>query len=230
MDLVEFKRGSVYCDSLVVAKSFDKKHHEVVRIIKSISDDIKDLRAISNRPKVITEEREYRGNSYTAYLMNREFFTLLVMRMRGKRAVELQLRFNEAFYMMEERIISMIENTSDKAWIDSRVMSKIGRREETDVIKDFVDYATKQGSKKAKWYYKHITNATYKALGLMFNKKPALRDTLNLYQISELILAEKVATNSIKKWMAQEMHYSRIYELVKDDLCNFAKSLRLNEK
>ena len=50
---------------------------------------------------------------------------------------------------------------------------------------------------------------------------------MNLYEISELLLAERLARNSLKKYMAMERQYKDIYNSVKDDLLIFGTGLRL---
>ena len=228
MELVELKRNEIYCDSHLVAKKFGLKNAYVVDRIKKVMGDIGETRVNGVDPKVVTEDREYRGNKYTAYLMNRDFFSFLVMRFKGKKAIEWQLKFIAAFNAMEKRILSADKNATDPVWLGQREQGKIARFEETDVIKEFVEYATSQGSTKAQFYYKHITNATYKALGLMVQSKPKLRDTMDLYEISELLLAERIAKNSIKRYMDLGRNYKDVYTSVKDDLLSFGSGLKLN--
>lgn len=225
MDLVKVKNNNVFCDSSLVAKKFGIQHFSVVKTIEKLEER---LRSIDNCPKIEKFEKLYRGQTFTAYLMDREFFTLLCMRFENKKALEWQVKFNNAFYEMEERILKDISNKSDSNFIEAREQSKISRREETDVIKDFVEYATKQGSKNAKFYYSNITKATYRALELMVQKKPKLRDTLDIYQLSELLLAERVAKNSLKKYMELGRDYKDVYKCVAEDLTAFGNSLKLN--
>jgi len=225
MDLVQYKSNEIYCDSSVVAKRFGIQHAKVVRTIENL---IERLRVTQSHAKVEKFTKQYRGQTYVAYYMDREFFSMLSMRFDNDKALEWQVKFNNAFYEMEERILKSIDNKSDTTFIEARQQTKLGRREETDVIKDFIDYATNQGSKSAKFYYKHITNATYKALELMIHKKPALRDTLDIYQLSELLLAERVAKNSLKKYMDLGRNYKDIYKSVSEDLIIFGNSLKLN--
>jgi len=227
MELVEVKKSEVFCDSHIVAKKFGYKNANVAIIIKKVIEDIGNLKVGGADPKVMKEERVYRGNEYTAYLMNRDFFVFLVMRFKGKKAVEWQLKFIAAFNAMENRIKVADKNAMDPLWVAQRGQGKISRKEETDVIKDFVDYATSQGSKSSGFYYKHITNATYRALDLMVQKQPKIRDTLNLYEISELLLAERIAKNALKKYMGLGRHYKDIYDSVKDDLLKFGSGLRI---
>ena len=227
MQLVEVVKKEIVTDSVTVARKFGMKHAEVVSVIKKLNADISKLRVVSNHPKPQEVEREYRGAKFIAYLMSRDYFSLLSMRFKGAKALEWQIKFNKAFYAMEESLLKADMNQQDQQWLSARTDSKLARKSETDVIKEFVEYAKAQGSTKAEFYYKHITNATYKALGLMEQKYPKLRDTMNFYQISELVLAERLAAQSLKKYMELGRDYHDIYVSVKDDLTNFANAMRI---
>jgi len=230
MELVEVKRSEVFCDSHIVAKKFGYRPGYVVKHIKNVLSDLDDLQGVKMfTPKCQEDERVYRGNKYTAYLMNRDFFSLLAMRFKGKKAIQWQAIFIASFNAMENRLLVADQNATDTKWLGQRKQGKLARFEETDIIKEFVQYATDQGSKSAKFYYKHITNATYKALGLMVQRKPKLRDTMNLYEISELLLAERLAKNSLKRYMDIGRDYKDIYNSVKDDLLKFGSGLRIEE-
>ena len=227
VNLVEVRGGELSCDSQLVAKKFGIKHSEMTKTISKLISDIDNLRGGATPPYFEKEKRIYRGNSFTAFVMGREFFTLLCMRLRGDKALEWQMRFNSAFYAMESALLKQSENGENSEWLKVRVQSKAIRLQQTDVIKDFVEYATDQGSKSAKFYYKHYTNATYKALGLIQHKKPKLRDTLDCMEISQLMVAENVAKTSIKKHMIAGEHYKAVFVLVKQDLEAFAKAALL---
>jgi len=230
-NLVEAHKNESWTESNLVARKFGVKHNALVKIIENVLDDYPDLRGASESPKTnekfYKEEREYRGTTFDAYIMNREFFSLVTMRMTSKRAREWQRIFNTAFYEMERALFISQKNPLDIEWSSTRLIGKSARAEETEAIKEFIDYATKQGSKNAKFYYKHITNCTYKALGLMAQKHPKLRDQMNIYQISELMLAERMAANKILEYMSLKRHYKDIYDSVKKDLIIFSNSIRM---
>jgi Rha family phage regulatory protein len=234
MDLVEFKKDDVYCDTGIIARKFGMQHAKVVQAMETLIPKLDDFRVTAfhskikgMNPKYLVEQRSYRGRDFKAYLLNRDCFILLAMRFDTKRARQWQGRFVSAFNTMEQHIATSIENQQDKNWLNGRATGKIARLEETDVIKEFVEYATNQGSKSAKFYYKHITNATYKALGMMSQRKPKLRDMMDIYELSELLLAERLAKNSLKKYMSLNRHYKDIYESVKDDLIMFCDGLNM---
>lgn len=226
-DLVIAKRGEVFVDSRLIANKFKKKHAYVVDVIKKLHADFNAVRVGIPHPKAIEREGEYRGQKYAYYLMDRKFFSHLVVRFRGREAFEWQVKFIEAFFEMEKQLALVTHNKNNEQWLAQREQSKLVRREETDVIKEFVEYATKQGSQSAKFYYKHITVAVYKCLGLIQFEKPKLRETLDLLQTSQLILAEMTARKSLQKYMQQGEHYKAIFTLVKQDLENFANAFIL---
>jgi len=124
----------------------------------------------------------------------------------------------------------MLLRQTNNEWLASSNQGKIARREETDTIKDFVGYAISQGSENAKRYYKHFTNYTYKALSLLEHKKPKTRDTLDMMELNQLVLAESIITRVIKKAMEDKIPYKKVYPLAKDALDNFADSLYLTHK
>lgn len=231
-DLVEVQHNEVLVDSHFVARKFGMQHAAFVRSIENVLSDYSDIKGDLESPliseKYYIESRHYRGTDFSVYLMNREFFSLVAMRLKTKKAREWQRKFNSAFYEMEKRLIQVETNKSDIEWTSTRLIGKSARIAETDAIKEFIEYATEQGSKSANFYYKHITNATYKALGLMVQKHPKIRDQMNIYEISELMLAERLAANNIKKYMAMKRHYKDIYESVKNDLLIFSDSIRIN--
>lgn len=226
MELVEAKRDWVFCDSSMVANKFGLNHKDVVRTIHRIQNDLKKIN-FKNIPICKTEIRVYRGREYTAYLMSRDFFSLLVPRFKGLKAFEWQLKFNDAFYLMEKQLLSKVNNEQDIKWLGGRKQLKITRREETDIIKEFIEYAEKQGSQHAQYYYKHYTNATYKALGLVAQKYPKLRDTLDMYQMAQITLAEQLVRNKLRKYMGLGRHYTDIYSSIKQDLLNLGETLQL---
>jgi len=105
MGLVEVKNEVVYCDSSMVAKKFGVKHAYVIRNCDSLIEDIIKIKGDPKSPLILKEDRNYRGADYTAYLMDKKFFSLLAMRFKGKAALEWQIKFNDAFFDMEKAII-----------------------------------------------------------------------------------------------------------------------------
>jgi phage regulator Rha-like protein len=231
--LVENKYGEAYADSALVARKFGMKHNKLISVVESVFLDYPDLRGSSNTPqpseKYFTEDRIYHGQSYTAYMMNRAFFSLVAMRFTTKPAREWQRKFNNAFYQLENQLIHANSHQHDQHWLTQRSQTKLLRKAETDVIKEFVEYATIQGSHHANHYYSLITTATYRALGLIQHRQPNLRNTLNALQLSWLVTLESLVQVSLRKYMSLNFHYKEIYKLVDSDIRQYAAPLTLLE-
>lgn len=227
--LVENRRGEIFADSTVIAKKFGMKHKKVEFVIQNVLNDYPDLRVLSKYPqsaeKYFTEERIYHGQPYIAYMMNRAFFSLVAMRFTTKLAREWQRKFNAAFYQLESQLILAKANQKDLQWLEQRSQTKILRKAEADVIQQFVDYATMQGSTHANHYYSLLTKATYSALGFIKFAQPNLRDTLNALQLSWLVTLESLVQASLRMYMDEGIQYKEIYKRVNSDINQFAMPL-----
>lgn len=230
--LVEHHRSEAFADSALVARKFGMKHNRFVEKVESVLKDYPNLRERQLSPKTSTEykfyneKRSYRGQAYTAYLLNRPFFSLVAMRCETRKARDWQLIFNDGFYAMERAIEQGQLNLCDSVWVTQRKDSIETRAKETDVIKVFVEYATSQGSKHAAHYYKSLTNATYASLGLIKPEGISLRKTIGSLPTSFLVTAEAIACGKLTQYMNQELPYKAIFKLVKADLIAFCEPLK----
>ncbi|MGL5191072.1 MAG: hypothetical protein ACRC7S_15650, partial [Cetobacterium sp.] len=146
---------------------------------------------------------------------------------KRKMLFEIQEKFVEAFFYMEKQLMLSRVNQSNIEWKKTREQGRNIRLELTDTIKEFVDYAFNQGSSNAKRYYSNITKMEYKALGLMEQKNPKLRDILDTMELYQILMAEDLVKRQLKKYMEKELHYKEIYLLIKQDVENFAKGLMI---
>ena len=226
-DLVVVKNKEVFVESNLVARKIGMKHNHFMKSVKEVIARLERSREIVDVPKYEIVEAEYRGQKFKQCLMSREFFSLVMMRFETDKAFEWQVNFNRAFYAMEKSLLDVVKNRNDDEWTGTRLIGKSARLEETDAIKEFIEYATAQGSQSAKFYYKHITNATYKGLGLMSQKIPNIRDQMNVYELPKLILCERLVTIKLREYMSKNRQYKDIYESLKNDLLDYAESLNL---
>jgi hypothetical protein len=117
---------------------------------------------------------------------------------------------------------------SNLDWKAARLQGKAVRKNTTDTIQDFIQYATDQGSVNAKMYYANLTKMEYKALDLLEQSKQTsgnFRDTLDLMQISFLQVAESIASTAIQKGMTDNLHYKEIYIFAKEKVTQYAHSV-----
>ena len=225
VEIVEFKNGKLSTTSKLIADKFGKIHRDVLRAIDNLdcSDDFR-VRNFAHSYYVSQQNK-----NLECFEITRDGFCYLAMGFTGKKSAEWKEQFISAFNEMEKALLKQYENSKDNEWIKVRSQSKQMRLQQTDVIKEFVDYAISQGSKSAKFYYKHYTNATYKALGLIQHKRPKLKDTLDLMELSQLMVAENVAKLSIRRHMDNGEHYKSVFLLVKQDLLALSETLLINK-
>lgn len=228
IEIVKYKK-ELWVNSLTIAEKFGKRHDSIKRdidnIIKSIELSTK-LRSVKFPPKFRnTKYKNSMNVEYDCVLLNEPAYSLLVMGMTGQKAMETKLLFNDAFYNMKE----FIQRQDNEEYLKLTAQSKVVRRELTDALKEFVEYAETQGSESAIWYYKHMSNATYKALGLVEKQKEYgadLRKALTNLEIHQLIMAEMVAEHVLLQGVEKGLHYKAIYMMAKDSVVDFCNTQR----
>ncbi len=73
---------------------------------------------------------------------------------------------NNVFYNFFAFTIDFCPSEKDEKWLGIRRETKQVRKNETDMIQKFVDYAISQGSTHANTYYTHLTNLANKRCGI----------------------------------------------------------------
>lgn len=91
-------------------------------------------------------------------------------------------------------------------WIEQRTQGKLIRNKETDVIKQLIRYAKKQGSTHADMLYMTYSKLANKMTGI------SDRDLASIQQLSELSFIENIILNQIRVGMEKELHYKEIYK------------------
>lgn len=204
--------------SLIIAEHFGKIHRDVIRAIENLGCS----KEFSLRNFAQSEFINTRGKTYRGYIITRDGFSLLVMGFHGEKAMKWKESFLKAFNAMEKTLLKQQKAVD---WEASRLQGKAIRKNTTDTIRDFVEYATAQGSKNAMMYYANITKMEYKALDILEQSKQVtgnFRDTLDLMQIGFLQVAENIASLAMKKGMTDKLDYHDIYTLAKQKVTEYA--------
>lgn len=211
-----------------VADKFGKDHKDVLRKIRGL---------ISNQPEfgarnfTLTEYVSIQNKKAPCYEMTRDGFSMIAMSLTGKEAENWKIKYMNAFNAMETQLLKANDSIE---WKQARLQGKQSRKSFTDVVKQFVDYATNQGSKSASMYYMNITKMEYAALELTEKGQKApvnLRDTLDCMDLCFLATAEQVAKNALNQGMNERLQYKDIYKLAKEKVFAYAETVsvpRLN--
>ena len=221
LKIVSLYSSEVRAGTYLISQGFGKRHKDVLELIRKYESDFLDFGRLKRHKYVSTGGRpieEFLLNEEQAILLGSYFSNTEIIREFKKTIVR-------EFSLMKKALL----NQSNLEWKQQREQGKLIRRQEADAIQTLVDYAIQQGSQNAKFYFTHITNATYKALGLIQHKEPQLRETLDTLQLNQLLLAENIACKSIIKHIKAGHFYKDIFKLVKLDIEAFAGTLMLSE-
>lgn len=228
-DLVHTNKNEIFTNTLIVAENLEARHFDLLKTVQELTCKLEIYNG-SGRCKFIESSFTNRmGKTYKMYEMNEDAYLLLAMQLgRYPKAFQVQLAFVRAFQSMKMALI----NQQNVSWIEARQKGKIERVAETDIIKEFVDYATKQGSQSAKMYYMNITKMTNKALEFMIQDKTGvpIRDLSSLDNLGFIMALDKRAGMAIEHGMDEKMHYKDIFHYAKAEVNKLADVLVFKPK
>lgn len=222
-DLIIIKDGVPTVSSLKVAEKFNKAHRTILLSVRSLdcSDEFK------QHNFMLSSYTNKQNKTVPCYEMTRDGFSFLCMGFTGKEAAQWKESFIKAFNAMER---ALLKEQDKLEWKQARVQSKGIRLSVTNTIKNFVEYATSQGSTSAPMYYATITKMEYAALELVEKGskiQTGFRDTLDLMDLCFLQAAEQIAKQTLEQGMQQSMHYKDIYQLAKQRVTAYAETVKV---
>jgi len=97
--VVQISDGKAITTSVEVARVFDKQHRHVLDSIRTLVAQLPDEGVPNFRQTPYTDPQN--GQTYPAYHLTRDGFTLLAMGFTGKRALAFKLAYIDAFNKME---------------------------------------------------------------------------------------------------------------------------------
>jgi Rha family phage regulatory protein len=195
--------------SLIVAEHFSKRHAHILESIKSI---LEDESAKSTEPEFwLSEYRDSTGRSLPMYVMGRDGFSLLAMGFTGKKALAFKRDYIRAFNNMESHLKRRDE------WEPIRSLGKGMRRDLTDAIQEFIQYAKVRGaSKGADHYYANFTKLEYQLLfAVATGMQKGFRNILDIESLETLAYTEKALARHIRREMELGREYKDIYQTAK---------------
>jgi len=226
-DLVE-----LYNKKEPVVKTFDifngfgyKTHSDLKRVITRNRDRFENqgLLVLQNQKPIKGSKG---GRPEESFLLTERQFTLLVMLAKNTlESIDLKEKVVNEFFRMKTELMRIASNQTNEQWIEQRNSGKISRRHETDVIKEFIEYAKSQGGSKkgCDMYYSNISKMENKHLFMVEQKYKNLRDVLGVADLSTIQNADHIVSKALKHGMSEGMNYRDIYALCKDRVIMFAE-------
>lgn len=203
-ELVLLKNDEAFTNSLIIADGAGIEHRALIQLISSHIDDVSEF------GRVTFEMLPFETNGGTQKVkmcnLNEEQATFVISLMKNTRAViAFKKELVKQFFQMRKFILE--KHSSE--WIKTRYHSKISRKAETDIIKQLVNYAEKQGSKNADKLYIIYSKLANKTAGI------SSRDNATINQLNNLSLIENILLNCIRNGMTEGKGYKEIYQVCK---------------
>lgn len=222
--IVMATRGQPMTSSLIIARKFGKRHDRVLRAIDNLECPI-DFR-LRNFGETSNPVLMPNGGTRNERCFNitRDGFAFLAMGFTGKKAAEWKIKFLDAFNWQAREINRLRALHHQPDWQAARIDGKAARRDETDVIKSFVDYAKSQGSKRAGKYYLAITRGTNRALFFVESAVgKGFRDRLTSAQLAAVAMAERIVERALLEAMNGRMYYRDAFRMASDRVRQFSR-------
>jgi phage regulator Rha-like protein len=148
-----------------------------------------------------------------AYLNEDQAIFLMTLSKNTEQVVEFKYQLVKAFSALRRKQAIIDENHAKVGWQQNRELGKLTHRDNTDTIKDFISYATAQGSQG---YQKN----GYPIIGNMINTALEIddRDNIDEQQLHLLATAELICNLALERGMAEGLPYKSIYKQAKHDV------------
>lgn len=200
-DLVFLKRNDAFTDSMVIADGTGNQHHAVSQLIRKYQKDFEDYGRLEFTHLKCRNSK--RGRPTKIYFLNEEQATLLITYLDNTETVRaFKKKLVHQFFNMRK----LLAEKQTTTWLETRKAGMITRKAETDIIKQLVEYAKKQGSSHADMLYVTYTKLANKIIGVKH------REDATTMQLNNLSLAEHIIKNVIDTGIHTGMNYKDIYK------------------
>ena len=210
-NLVLIEKNNLITTSLIVAKGVDYEHRTVLQLIRKHLKDLHEFGTLT------LGMRKSRGRPTEYYNLNElQVYFLMTLMQNNEKVTRFKKELIKEFGRMKNALLSIQVMHQNQEWQQLRIEGKAVRRETTDAIQDFINYATTQGSKNAIRYYSNISKMENKALFILEQKFENVREVLNNHQLSTLKTADRIVYETLQEGMERGLHYKDIYQLAKE--------------
>lgn len=212
MKLITLFNNVPKVNTRVVAAKIDIDQRTLHRIIQNFKEDFLEFGKVE-----IAFLKGKRGPATEIYWLNEEQLSLLLMYLSNTDEIrKFKIEINKIFHKMRKFIFKQQQEKSIQLYTKARTNSKFVRLMETDVIKEFVEYAKRQGSNNADKYYIHFSNLAKAYFDIQINLKGKnFRELLSAEHLYKIATADNIIKTAIKAGMKNSLPYKDVYKLAK---------------
>lgn len=225
-DIVKIHKDEPRAGTFLISKGFNRPHKEVLKLIYKYEDRFIRLNNIGNSKPLIKNRVPVTkaGRPVDEILLNEGQTLFLGTLFRNTEPVlDFKEKLVSEFIEMKTALNGLGKHKKSTNYIEARESSKTIRKETTDTMKLFVDYAFSQGSKSANRYYGNFTKMTNGMLFIAEGKFNNLRNVMTTRQLMVVSSAEGIIEKAILEGMKKDVFYKQIYKDVKAKVSMFAE-------
>ena len=204
--IVTINKGSPVTTTLIIANGVGNQHKNVMQL----------LRAHKNRKILSTFETAKVSNGGRpvefAYLTEKQATFLITLMKNTDIVLDFKETLVDSFYEMRNQLT------------DKKIAREDGKRiyrQKTDVIKQFVEYASSQGSKSASHYFSNLAQMENRAMFIFEKKYKNMREVLTIKQLMQVSTADFIIEKALTDGMEQGIGYKECYALAKERIIEF---------
>lgn len=217
MNIVSMIGNTPKAGTFLIAKGFERQHKHVIKLITAHVTNFEKFGNLKLR-KVTTK-----GRPVEEYLLNEEQTMLLGTLLRNSPVtVEFKTRIIVEFKNIKQKLQALEKHKQSTVYGQVRDAGKIVRLEAVSEMARFRDYATSQGSTRAKKYFMVITKMMNGLLFIVEEKYDNLRNVMTTQQLMTASSAEQIIMKGLTEGMNKKMFYKDIFQDVKKRVMLFA--------
>jgi Rha family phage regulatory protein len=216
----EVSAKTVTMSSLEIAELTGKRHDNVLADIRNMLEEL----AEGNDLKFQAIYHDSRNRQKVCFNLPRREVGILLTGY----SVPLRAKCLDRLHELEEQARSGAQSSQpqpavgSKAWQKEREAGKVQRLSLTDTIRDYlIPLATEQGSSSPKMLYQVYSQMVNQALDYPAGQ----RDVMAVADLNRLEAVEEFAAQQIITLSLANLHYKKVYELVKAAVARFVGSL-----
>jgi phage regulator Rha-like protein len=215
--LVLVENNKVFTNSLIISEGVGLDHRSVIRLIKKHSNT--EILSGFEITKLSTKGRPID----VVHLSELQATFLITLMSNSEKVIDFKVRLTKAFFKQRSLLQQLLSNKQNAEWLEKRRQTKVMRRESTDVIQRFVEYAKQQGSKSAEKYYMNFSRMELTGLFLMEQKYPNARDVMSFRQLNLIEMADEAIAISLADSMDKELPYKECFQIAKEKISLLAR-------
>ena len=215
--LVVLRKNELFTTTIQIAEWTDNQHKNVMELLRKYSY-LEDLTTFQ------TDKLSTKGRPIDfAYLTELQASLLLTLMKNSEKVIKFKVALTREFFKQRKLLQSLAIQRANAEWMVKRQETKVMRKELTDTIQQFIEYARSQGSKSADKYYMNFSRMELTGLFIIEQRYPNARDVMSVRQLNLIEMADEAIAVSLKDSMESGIHYKECYQIAKDKISLLVK-------